>query len=99
MIAWIDAAGRLLTGEIAEVEAIDKSWMINFNMSAGPFGILDNVGLDTAWQITSARRNPSSRAFAALLKGYVDQGKLGSKSGEGFYKYPNPSYKNSEFLK
>ncbi|SFU12323.1 3-hydroxybutyryl-CoA dehydrogenase [Algoriphagus locisalis] len=99
LIAWIDAAGRLLTGEIAEVEAIDKSWMINFNMSAGPFGILDNVGLDTAWHITSSRRNPSSRAFAALLKAYVDQGKLGAKSGEGFYKYPNPSYKSVDFLK
>lgn len=99
LIAWIDAAGRLLTGEIAEVEAIDKSWMINFNMPAGPFGILDNVGLDTAWYITSSRRNPASRAFAALLKTYVDQGKLGTKSGEGFYKYPNPSYKNPAFLK
>lgn len=99
LIAWIDAAGRLLTGEIAEIEAIDKSWMINFNMPAGPFGILDNVGLDTAWHITSSRRNPASRAFAALLKTYVDQGKLGTKSGEGFYSYPNPSYKNPNFLK
>lgn len=99
LIAWIDAAGRLLTGEIAEVEAIDKSWMINFNMPAGPFGILDNVGLDTAWHITSSRRNPASRAFAALLKTYVDQGKLGAKSGEGFYTYPNPSFKNPNFLK
>lgn len=99
LIAWIDAAGRLLTGEIAEVEAIDKSWMVNFGMSAGPFGILDNVGLDTAWHITNSRRNPASRAFAALLKDYVDQGKLGTKSGEGFYSYPNPSYKHSDFLK
>lgn len=99
LIAWIDAAGRLLTGEIADVEAIDKSWMVNFGMSAGPFGILDNVGLDTAWHITSSRRNPASRAFAALLKTYVDQGKLGTKSGEGFYTYPNPSYKHPDFLK
>lgn len=99
LIAWIDAAGRLLTGEIAEVEAIDKSWMVNFNMPAGPFGILDGVGLDTAWHITNSRRNPASRAFAALLKSYIDQGKLGTKSGEGFYTYPNPSYKQADFLK
>lgn len=99
LIAWIDAAGRLLTGDIAEVEAIDKSWMVNFGMPAGPFGILDNVGLDTAWHITNARRNPASRAFAALLKTYVDEGKLGSKSAEGFYTYPNPSYKHPDFLK
>jgi len=99
LIAWIDAAGRLLTGEIAEIEAIDKSWMINFNTSTGPFGILDNVGLDTAWQITSSRRNPASKAFAAVLKTYIDQGKLGAKSGEGFYKYPHPSYQEPDFLK
>ncbi|WP_192349594.1 3-hydroxyacyl-CoA dehydrogenase NAD-binding domain-containing protein [Algoriphagus sp. Y33] len=99
LIAWIDAAGRLLTGEIAEVEAVDKSWMINFNMAAGPFGILDKVGLDTAWHITNSKRNQASRAFAALLKTYVDQGKLGVKSGEGFYTYPNPSYKQPDFLK
>ena len=99
LIAWRDAAGRLLTGEIAEVEAIDKSWMINFNTSTGPFGVLDNVGLDTAWHITSSRRNPASKAFATVLKTYIDQGKLGAKSGEGFYKYPHPSYQHPDFLK
>ena len=99
LIAWIDAAGRLLTGEIAEIEAIDKSWMVNFGVSAGPFGILDNVGLDTAWHITNSKRNPSSKAFAALLKTYIDQGKLGTKSGEGFYTYPHPKYKDPDFLK
>ena len=99
LIAWIDAAGRLLTGEIAEIEAIDKSWMVNFGVSAGPFGILDNVGLDTAWHITNSKRNPSSKAFAALLKTYIDQGKLGTKSGEGFYSYPHPKYKDPDFLK
>ncbi|NOS55844.1 MAG: 3-hydroxybutyryl-CoA dehydrogenase, partial [Cyclobacteriaceae bacterium] len=36
--------------------------------------------------------------FAALLKMYVDQGKLGEKSGEGFYRYPNPAYKDIDFL-
>lgn len=99
LISWIDAAGRLLTGEIAEVEAIDKSWMVNFNMPVGPFGILDKVGLDTAWKITSAKRNPASRAFAEVLKRYVDQGKLGRKTGEGFYKYPNPAFERPDFCK
>lgn len=99
LVSLIDAAGRLVTGEVAEIEAIDKSWMINFNMPIGPFGILDNVGIDTAWRITSVKRNAASRAFADFLKTYVDQGKLGEKTGEGFYKYPHPSYKNRDFLK
>jgi 3-hydroxybutyryl-CoA dehydrogenase len=80
LMALIGAAGRLKTKEIGSIEDIDKSWMVNFNMPMGPFGILDNIG------------------FAALLKMYVDQGKLGEKSGEGFYRYPNPAYKDVDFL-
>lgn len=99
LLALIGSAGKLLTGEVAEVEAIDKSWMVNFHMPMGPFGILDNVGLDTAWHITRSKSDPASEAFAALLKTYLDQGKLGEKSGEGFYKYPNPAYKDPEFIK
>jgi len=55
--------------------------------------------LDTAWRVTKDREDEASKSFAALLKSYVDQGKLGEKSGEGFYKYPNPIYKDVEFLK
>lgn len=99
LLALIGSAGRLLTGEVAEVEAIDKSWMVNFHMPMGPFGILDNVGLDTAWHITRSKSDPASETFAALLKTYLDQGKLGEKSGEGFYKYPNPAYRDPAFIK
>jgi 3-hydroxybutyryl-CoA dehydrogenase len=98
LMALIGAAGRLKTKDISSIEDIDKSWMVNFNMPMGPFGILDTVGLDTAWRVTKDRDDSSSKHFAALLKSYVDEGKLGEKSGEGFYKYPNPVFKNSDFL-
>jgi len=98
LMALIGAAGKLKTHDIGSIEDIDKSWMVNFNMPMGPFGILDNIGLDTAWHVTKDRSDGASKAFAALLKTYVDQGKLGEKSGEGFYKHPNPAYKNSDFL-
>ena len=45
LIALIGAAGALRTRDIASVHDIDRSWMGNFKMETGPFGILDSVGL------------------------------------------------------
>ena len=98
LMALIGAAGKLLTGEVASIEDIDKSWMVNFHMAMGPFGILDSIGLDTAWHVTHNMPDRASQTFAALLKTYLDQGKLGEKTGEGFYKYPNPAYRQPDFV-
>lgn len=98
LMAFLGTAGKLLTKDIATIEAIDKSWMVNFQVPTGPFGILDAIGLDTAWQVTRQMQDKHSQAFAALLKTYIDQGKLGEKSGEGFYTYPKPAFRNKDFL-
>lgn len=98
LMAVIGAAGKLRIKEIASIEDIDKSWMVNFHMPMGPFGILDSIGLDTAWHVTHNLEDAGSQAFAALLKTYIDAGKLGEKTGEGFYKYPAPAYKDPDFL-
>lgn len=98
LMALIGAAGKLLTNEVASMKDIDRSWMINFHVPTGPFGILDTIGLDTAWHVVKDRNDAASQAFAQLLKTYIDQGKLGEKSGEGFYKYPKPAYRDAEFL-
>lgn len=98
LMALIGAAGKLLTGEVGSIEDIDRSWMVNFHMPMGPFGILDSIGLDTAWHVTHKMPDRASVAFAALLKTYIDQGKLGEKTGEGFYTYPHPKYKEQDFV-
>lgn len=98
LMALIGAAGALKTGDVASIEDIDRSWMGNFKMEMGPFGILDTIGLDTAWHITSSQSDKRSQAFAALLKTYMDAGKLGVKTGQGFYSYPNPRYKDDGFV-
>jgi 3-hydroxyacyl-CoA dehydrogenase len=66
------------------------------------FHTLDDVGLDTVWDITDywARQtgDPQTRTNADFVRGYLDQGRLGVKSGYGFYRYPNPAYQAPGFL-
>jgi len=98
LIALIGAAGALVTYDIGSIEDIDRSWMGNFKMTRGPFGIIDEIGLDTAWHVTNPNKDTKSKRFAALLKTYIDKGKLGRKTGEGFYKYPNPRFLEEGFV-
>lgn len=98
LIALIGAAGALVTYDVASIEDVDRSWMGNFKMPRGPFGIIDEIGLDTAWHVTNPNKDEKSKRFASLLKTYIDQGKLGRKTGEGFYKYPNPRFMEADFI-
>lgn len=98
LMALIGAAGVLVNNEVASIEDIDRSWMGNFKMDRGPFGILDMIGLDTAWHVTNNQKDPKSQRFASFIKTYVDAGKLGVQSGEGFYTYPNPAYAQHDFI-
>ncbi|GIV34289.1 MAG: 3-hydroxybutyryl-CoA dehydrogenase [Chitinophagales bacterium] len=95
----LGAAGALVTSGVASIEDVDRSWMINMQTAIGPFGIMDSIGLDTVWHVTKAYKDEKSVRFAKWLKEYVDAGKLGIKTGEGFYRYPDPAFKNPEFLK
>jgi 3-hydroxybutyryl-CoA dehydrogenase len=86
LVALIGSAGALLTSGVATHEDIDKSWKVNFGMP-GPFELLDKIGLDTAWHVTRNLPDAKSKKFAELLKTYVDAGKLGEKTKQGFYTY------------
>ena len=98
LIAVLGAAGALVTYDVASIEDIDRSWMGNFKMPSGPFGILDEIGLDTAWHVIHVFKDEKSKRFAKLLDTYIQQGKLGRKSGEGFYSYPNPKFSEESFI-
>ena len=98
LTALLGAAGALVTYNITDIEDVDRSWMGNFKMPMGPFGILDEIGLETAWHVTKNNTDSKSIRFANLLESYVSQGKLGKKTGEGFYSYPDPAYKREGFL-
>lgn len=99
LMALLGQAGQLAVHDVASIHDIDRSFMGNFGTPVGPFGMMDQVGLDTALHIMSARSDRKSVEFSAFIKKYVDQGKLGFKTGEGFYKYPNPAFMNTDFLK
>ncbi|MBI5590415.1 MAG: 3-hydroxyacyl-CoA dehydrogenase [Deltaproteobacteria bacterium] len=96
------AAQTLAAGNVAEVEDIDRAWMGIMHTPVGPFGMMDSIGLDTVWKVTDywARKgkDPQTLANAAFMKEYVDKGRLGTKSGQGFYQYPGPAYSAPQFL-
>ena len=88
---------------VASIEDIDRAWMGVAKAPTGPFGALDMVGIDTAWAITDywARKLfyvRQLRRNAKFLKGYVDRGELGVKTGKGFYTYPEPAFARPGFV-
>ncbi|GAB40510.1 MULTISPECIES: 3-hydroxyacyl-CoA dehydrogenase family protein [Gordonia] len=69
---------------------IDEMFKINWHMPTGPFAMMDSVGLDVVLDIENhyAAENPNlPTGPRELLERYVDDGKLGRKTGEGFYTY------------
>ena len=63
---------------------------LGMNHPIGPLALSDLIGLDTVLHIMNVLHeglNDEKYAPAKLLQEMVDEGKLGRKSGEGFYKY------------
>jgi len=92
LVPFLSAAQALLANEVSDPETIDKAWTLGTGAPFGPFRILDVVGLTTAYNIiimNPQAKDPTSTPgkIAAMLKKYIDEGKLGVNAGEGFYKY------------
>ncbi len=84
----------LYVNGISDPESIDKAWTLGTGAPKGPFQILDTVGLKTAYNIVlmyvkipSFLAPYNFKGMEKKLKSYIDAGKLGMSSGEGFYKY------------
>ncbi|CDN73072.1 3-hydroxyacyl-CoA dehydrogenase [Elizabethkingia anophelis] len=104
LVPLLSAATNLLVNEVADAETIDKTWMVATGAPTGPFGILDIVGITTAYNINKmaadATNDPLKIKTVEYLKtNFIDKNKLGVSTGEGFYTYPNPAYKKDDFLK
>ena len=81
---------RMLEQEVASAEDIDKAMTLGYRHPMGPLRLTDLVGLDVRLAIAEhLRRELGSSAFEppALMRKMVAEGKLGKKSGEGFYRW------------
>ena len=75
---------------VAEPEAIDGIMKLGMNHPIGPLALTDLIGLDTVLHIMNVLHNgfeDDKYAPAPLLIQMVEYGKLGRKSGQGFYTY------------
>lgn len=89
-----DALKMLERGD-ATVQDIDTAMKLGAGYPMGPFELLDYVGLDTHKFIADGwhKKFPTNPMFkpSEILEKLVAEGKLGVKSGEGFYKYDKTS--------
>jgi 3-hydroxybutyryl-CoA dehydrogenase len=84
-----EAVWALHTG-VAEPEAIDTIAKLGFAHPMGPLALADLIGLDTCVAIMEVLHDGLGDAKYApcpLLREHVEAGRLGRKSGEGFYSY------------
>ncbi len=94
LIPFLFSAQDLYVNGIAEPKDIDAAWVLGTGAKEGPFQILDIVGLKTAHEIVKmyTKIPPflapyNFRGMEKQLREYIEAGKLGKSSGEGFYKY------------
>jgi 3-hydroxybutyryl-CoA dehydrogenase len=90
LMPFINEAVYALMEGVAEPEAIDTIAKLGFAHPMGPLALADLIGLDTCVAIMEVLRdglgNPKY-APCPLLRQYVQAGRLGRKSGRGFYDY------------
>ena len=90
LIPYLNAAIRLLDGGVATREDIDTAIHLGLGHPMGPLTLIDLIGLDTTMHVGNVLFEEFHEAAYApppLLKRMVASGRLGKKSGRGFYDY------------
>jgi 3-hydroxybutyryl-CoA dehydrogenase len=90
LVPYLLDAIRALEEGVGSVEDIDKGMQLGCGYPMGPFTLLDFVGLDTTYYIANIMfEEYREKRFAPppLLKQMVQAGRLGRKSGRGFYEH------------
>ncbi len=90
LMPFINEAVWALQDGVAEAEAIDTIAKLGFAHPMGPIALADLIGLDTCVAIMEVLHEglgDDKYAPCPLLREHVEAGRLGRKSGEGFYRY------------
>jgi 3-hydroxybutyryl-CoA dehydrogenase len=90
LMPFINEAAYALLEGVAEPEAIDTIAKLGFAHPIGPLALADLIGLDTCVAIMDVLHDgfgDPKYAPCPLLRQYVQAGRLGRKSGRGFYSY------------
>ena len=90
LMPFVNEAAYALMEGVAEAEAIDTVARLGFAHPLGPLALADLIGLDTCVAIMDVLHEglgDPKYAPCPLLRRYVAAGRLGRKSGRGFYEY------------
>lgn len=102
LVPFLLSAFDLMAGGVSDPETIDKAWTSGTGAPEGPFKIMDVVGLETVKNIVEQYKKVPElldplfkkmllpynyKEMLEMVNGYIEEGKLGKSTGEGFYKY------------
>ncbi len=102
LVPFLLSAFDLMANGVSDPESIDKAWTLGTGAPKGPFSIMDIVGLTTVKNIVEQYQKVPGlfspllkkmllpynfKGMLAILNEYIDAGKLGKSTKEGFYKY------------
>ena len=104
LVPLLNAAQTLVTNGVTTPEDVDRTYLkVNPGATMGPFGIIDVVGMKTAFDILDhwGHQNGDKQMLANaeyIKTNFLDKGRMGTQTGHGYYRYPDPAFQAAEFL-